>query len=226
MRYSCFSLITLVVTTFCAMSAHAQAPAEPQPAADYDDLALWMAVSLQPDLIPDKLTASFDFEYRRRNNLRETDLYNGIVIVDYLINKHLTVGLGYEMFWNNNPDGYETEYRYYPELIYAVPFQRFSLSLRMRVMNTFTDWNHPSWEHRNRLKIKYSIKSLPISPFASVEPYNQLGRPMYRLNKVRYSAGFTFSSGHHSTDLYYMLENYHTRNFARHVININYTFSF
>jgi hypothetical protein len=102
--------------------------------------------------------------------------------------------------------------------------KKFSASFRSRLMSTFTQWNHPYFEHRNRIKVNYSpIKKIPVKPFAYVEPYHEIAK--YRFHKIRYAAGCAYAFNRHQWDVYYMQEDYRTRPFTRHVIAIDYTYS-
>ncbi|MDR1937952.1 MAG: DUF2490 domain-containing protein, partial [Tannerellaceae bacterium] len=116
------------------------------------------------------------------------------------------------------------EHRYYPEGMLSYRIKKFSASFRSRLMSTFTQWNHPYFEHRNRIKVNYSpIKKIPVKPFAYVEPYHEIAK--YRFHKIRYAAGCAYAFNRHQWDVYYMQEDYRTRPFTRHVIAIDYTYS-
>jgi hypothetical protein len=194
--------------------------------AQESDLASWNIIAVKPRPLAGKWASLLAFEYRRRNNMKETDRYSGFALVDYIISNRLKAGLGYEIFFNNDPEGYGLEHRYYPELIYAMPLGGFNAVWRMRFQNTFKEWENPYWEHRNRLKISYSIKNSGLSPFVYIEAYNRLKEQFYDLNKMRYAGGCNYTAGHQQFDLYYMQEDYHSRDFRRHVIYLEYTYCF
>jgi len=192
-----------------------------------DDIAFWTTVKVDPPAIAERWFTSVILEYRLKNDLKETDLYSALALIDYKIDSHWRAGLGYEFFLNKMPGKDIVEHRYYPQVTYNCKLQRFSVSLRSRVMNTFTEWKKPNWRHRNRLKISYNIKNTPLRPFVYVEPYNSLSKPFYRTNKIRYAGGCSvILAAKQSLDVFYMQESYHTRPFVRHVIGVDYSYSF
>jgi hypothetical protein len=190
---------------------------------DVSDLATWTTVSVNPALMNGKWDALLTFEYRSKENISQTDLYSFMATADYVINRRLRVGLGYEIYFNRTPSGFTREYRYYPGATYSLPLGRFSAALRTRLINTFTKIAHPYWENRTRLKIKYSPSNIPVKPFISAEPYISISKPRFQVNKIRCQSGFSFSSGIHSIDLYYMQEKYYSKDFVRHIICLDYT---
>jgi len=202
---------TIIISVFFALTCF-------KIEAQQSDLASWNVIAIKPEPFADRWASTLAFEYRRRDNMRVTDLYSGFAIVDFIVNKRLKVGLGYEIFFNNNPKGYELEHRYYPELIYSMPLRGFRAAWRIRLQNTFKEWQTPSWEYRNRLKINYPIRRL--SPFVYIESYN---RPKGSLNKLRYAGGCSYTVGCQQFDLYYMQEDYFSRSFRRHVVYLEYT---
>jgi hypothetical protein len=192
--------------------------------AERSDFALWTVIGISPKPVAGRWSSFCGFEYRLKENMNATDLYCGIVNVGYIINDKLQVGLGYEIFLNNCPERYITEHRYYPQAAYSIPLGRLSVTFRSQVMNTFTEWQHPYFEHRNRLKINYSLKETSLKPFIYIEPYSQLEKPSYRINKIRYAVGCSYKFIKQQVDLYYMWEDYHDKLFIRHVANVNYTY--
>jgi hypothetical protein len=200
-------------------------PSQAQNPSDTHDAGLWITAGILPKPIAGKWKTLYLLEYRRKENLQETDLFSGTFNLHYILNPHLLLGLGYEFFLNKGSQGgFTPEHRYYPEAVLSYRIQRFSTSFRSRLMNTFTQWSQPYFEHRNRLKLSYSLpKAIPVKPFAYVEPYHEM--PNYRFRKVRYAAGCTYAINRHQWDVYYMQEDYHTRPFTRHVIAIDYSYS-
>ncbi|MDR1746382.1 MAG: DUF2490 domain-containing protein [Tannerella sp.] len=193
------------------------------------DLGFWTNISITTKPLAGKWNVSYSLEYRRKDNLRAIDLWAGMVNIDYIANSHWRVGAGYEFFLNSTQEGYLPEYRYYPEVLGSYVFQRWKASLRSRLMNTYTNWKQPHIEHRNRLKLSYLIKNAPVHPFIYAEPYNQINSQFYQLNKIRYSIGFTYEPAnykHSQFEIYYMIEKYHLRPFVRHVLEIDYSYSF
>jgi hypothetical protein len=198
-------------------------------AADEDnksDLALWSNLTLKTKPLANKWVGTLELEHRSRNNISATELFRGLLNMDYLISKHLTAGLGYEIYLNNEPDAYLPEHRYFAQGIYTVHVADIEISLRTRIMNTFKEWGKFKWENRNRFKLKYHIGNTGFKPFVYTEPYNSLMSDFYRLNKARYAIGCNYSFGNHGIDLSYMLEKYYTRTFNRHVVYACYIITF
>jgi hypothetical protein len=154
-------------------------------------------------------------------------MWCGMLNADYIVNKYMEAGVGYEVFMNKEASGFSPEYRYYPELVFSYKWERFSGSLRVRAMNTFTQWNDPCWEGRNRVKLTYAIKGTPLKPFVSVEPYHSLHPDAaQRFLKTRYVAGCSYSFGKQKLDVYYLREKYQTKAFVRNVFEIDYSYAF
>ncbi|MDR3262021.1 MAG: DUF2490 domain-containing protein [Tannerella sp.] len=191
------------------------------------DAGWWTNVSIAPKPVNGKWKTLYSLEFRSKDYIREVDLFCGMINLDYVVNEHVQIGAGYELFLNKKSGGgYYPEYRYYPEAIFSYALGRFSAALRSRVMNTYTEWRHPNFDHRNRFKVNYSIKETPLKPFVYVEPYHAIDNCSYRFSKIRYAAGCAYKQGHHQFDLYYLQEDYHLRPFTRHVLEIDYNYSF
>ncbi|GHT44659.1 hypothetical protein AGMMS49965_20720 [Bacteroidia bacterium] len=191
------------------------------------DAGLWAYASVSHKPFAGKWEAIYALEYRSRENFRETSLWCGTVIADYVFNPHIKVGVGYEFFMNREPDGgYSPEHRYYPEAIFSYRTGSLSASFRTRVMNTFTQWNEPYWEARNRLKVGYRIGESSLKPFVAVEPYHALSSVAERFTKIRYYAGCSYAFGRQTLDIYYLREDYRTSPFGRNILAVDYNFAF
>jgi hypothetical protein len=188
------------------------------------DAGLWTTIGVSP-APTGKWKMLFSLEHRSREHFRETSLWCGSMNVYYTVTEYLKLGAGYEFYLNKEEDGgYTPEHRYYPEGILSYAWGQFSANLRIRMMNTFTQWNDPCWETRNRLKLGYSIKGTPLKPFVYTEPYHEIQG--FRFQKIRYAAGCSYVMHSSRLDIYYMRENYQSKPFLRHIIGIDYIYSF
>ncbi len=191
------------------------------------DAGLWTYASVSHKPFAGKWETIYGLEYRSKDNFRETSLWRGSVIADYVFNPHIKVGLGCELFMNRESDGgYSPEYRYYPEAIFSYRTGAFSAGFRMRVMNTFSRWNEPLWETRNRLKVGYRVGKSNLTPFVAVEPFHALSSVAERFKRIRYSAGCSYAFGRQTLDIYYLREDYRTSPLARNVLALYYNFAF
>jgi hypothetical protein len=188
------------------------------------DAGMWTYTSVSPKPIG-QWQLLFAVEHRSKENFRETFLWCGDINVYYKVNKYLKFCAGYEFYLNKEDDGsYSSEHRYYPEANVTYGLGQFTANIRTRVMNTFTQWNDPCWETRNRFKLCYFIKGTPLKPFVYTEPYHTLHN--FQFQKIRYAGGCTYAMSHHQLDFYYMREVYQLKPFFRHVIALDYTYSF
>jgi hypothetical protein len=192
------------------------------------DAGLWTNICVAPRPFAGKWKTLYSLEYRSQDNFRNTSLWCGMVNADYIINQYVEAGVGYEFFLNKEVGGgFSPEYRYYPEVVLSYSWGKFSGSFRARVMNTFTQWNDPNCESRNRLKLAYAIKRTPLKLFAGVEPYHAIYPEVeQRFVKIRYVAGCTYSFGNQKLDLYYLRENYLRKAFERNVLEIDFNYAF
>jgi hypothetical protein len=191
------------------------------------DAGLWAYASVSHKPFAGKWETIYALEYRSKENFRETSLWCGTIIADYVFNPHIKVGMGCEFFMNREPDGrYSPEYRYYPEVIFSYRTGPLSAGFRMRVMNTFTRWNDPYWEARNRLKVGYQIGKSKLKPFVAVEPYHEVRPVAERFKKIRYYAGCSYGFGRQTLDIYYLREDYRTTPFVRNILAVDYNFAF
>jgi hypothetical protein len=192
------------------------------------DAGLWIFAGISPKPFGGKWRMLYGLEYRSKEHFRETSLWCASVNVNYIFNPFIQIGTGYEFFMNREADGrFSPEYRYYPEAILSCGWELFSVSLRSRVMNTFTQANDPHWEGRNRLKASYAIRGTGLKPFVAVEPYHEIYPAKHRFRKIRYFAGCSVAlDSRQKFDVYYLRENYLHEAFLRNVIQVEYNFSF
>ncbi|MDR1981469.1 MAG: DUF2490 domain-containing protein [Tannerellaceae bacterium] len=217
-----------IKTLFIAISAHLVCfTGIAQDQADKQDVGTWTNVTIASKLIAGKWKTWYSLEYKSKENLRELDTSSAMFKFHYLINNHVSIGMGYEFFLKNAGNGELTHrHRYFPEGMLSYTINRFSFIFRSRLMNTFLQWIHPYFEHRNMLRVSYTLEKIPVKPFISAEPYHEIVEKKYRFYKGRYAVGGSYIfKKRHQLDLYYMQEFFHTIPFTRHVIGIDYIYS-
>jgi len=191
-----------------------------------DDLGLWLNADLDMKW-HQKWQSVFIGEFRAKNNIRSVDLYSGGIFTNYILHRFLRVGLGYELFFNNtsNKDK-KTEHRMMIQSVVQYPYKGFRFALRTSFMDSFYDFSDPNFGMRNRIKIDYTISKSDFRPFAFTELYHGFDHGMFH-QKNRYSIGlgYNFISSQ-QIDLYYMIEDFSTKKFTRHVIGLGYSYSF
>jgi hypothetical protein len=191
------------------------------------DGGLWANVCVTPKPINGKWKTAYSIEYRSKENFRTTSLLCGMLNGDYIFNDYIQAGVGYEYFLNREADGkYSPEHRYYPEAILSYRVGALSAALRSRVMNTFTQWNAPHWEGRNRLKITYALKGKKVRPFVAVEPFHEIYPVEHRFKRIRYLAGVSCGKGRQRWDVYYLREDYVSKALVRNILAIDYSYAF
>ena len=192
------------------------------------DAGLWVNFSVTPKPIAQRLFVTYSLEYRSKENFRTTSLWCGAVNVYYNLNSWFKAGAGYEHFLTKDADGrYTPEYRYYPAVLFSFRKGSFAGSLRSYMMNTFTQWNDPHWEWRNKLKMSYQLREIKLKPFVAVEPYHAIyPGDDYLFKKVRYFAGFSYSFGRHTLDSYYLRESFYNKPFINNIIGVEYNIAF
>lgn len=144
-------------------------------------------------------------------------------------------------------------YRAYVGLTGNVDLGRFNISLRERWQYTYRasytavrDYYNKAGEYnytkddkrdsksynvlRSRLAIEYDIASCPLSPFASVEVYNNM-TDSWTTDKVRYSGGIEWKvNKHNAIDLTYYYQDVHGEDadddINSHYISLGYKYKF
>lgn len=191
------------------------------------DIGLWVNADVAPKAIAGRWQPLFSLEYRSRDNLRKIDLFCSTLLMDYMVNKHLITGAGYEIFAIKPDEGrFGLEHRFYPEIIVRIPFANFSASIRARLQNTFVRFSGSNWSTRVRFKLGYKLTAIPLNPYISIEPYHHIdGIVHYRFSKLRCIAGFAYTIPNQQFDVYYLVEKYKTP-FTRHVAGLGYCYLF
>ena len=161
------------------------------------DLGLALSVELQKNLMQN-LDASLEQEVRLIDNNIGFDRTITSLGLDYsLFKRRVKVGAYYGFIYRYNNDFlFEPRHRYYFNLSYRQPWERWTFSWRGRFQGTYRDENrgeykiNPRYIMRNRLEIEYSVWGRPWKPYVSCEFFNELNNPMgNELTRIRYQAG-------------------------------------
>ena len=145
--------------------------------------------------------------------------------------------------YNNwRPSFWGSRHRFFADVAGTLKLDRFNISLRERWQYTYRpgqtttryDFDNSWWEDtdvssknshvlRSRLQVKYDIPKSKITPFASVELYNN-----WSLQKVRYTIGADWKiAKRHEISAFYRYVNKSDDDESNgHVIGLGYTFKF
>ena len=161
------------------------------------DVGFSLSMELQKNLMQN-LDASLEQEVRLIDNNIGFDRTITSLGLDYaFFNRKIKVGAYYAFIYRYNNDFiFEPRHRYYFNLAYRQPWQRWTFSWRGRFQSTYRDENrgaykiNPRYIMRNRFEIEYSIWGRPWKPYISCEVFNELNNPLgNELTRIRYQAG-------------------------------------
>ncbi|MFR9649235.1 MAG: DUF2490 domain-containing protein [Rikenellaceae bacterium] len=134
-------------------------------------------------------------------------------------------GSSYSMSgFGNNYDS-EVSHRYAFDVTYKEKFGRFTPSFRVRY-NNFTDEDIDDKEFlRYRAKVDYNIRKCKITPYLSVEAYQDLTENL--LYKMRYATGFDFDMNKKSAiSLDYKFDFYCLEYKNANIFSVGYKYKF
>lgn len=160
------------------------------------DLELWPSVKLEKAW-DNGLAVSLEQEFRLGHNVSEVNKYFTQVGVEYEVNKYVAIGGAYRFIKNrNNDDVFEKQHRLFADLSLSYKFGKLGIGYRLRYQNqddsfiASSDGDTPQGDIRNRIKLKYKIKKLNLTPFIGAELYRayEKGESAF-FSKVRYTIG-------------------------------------
>lgn len=188
------------------------------------DLASW--IYIEADITGSHWQGVLSGEFRLKDNIGKVDLYSGGLFGYYLFSKAFKMGVGYEYFANDLGSGkLESEHRTMIQSVVQYPVANFKLAWRSSFMDTFYKLSDPNFGVRNRLKADYYLEKVHLKPFVYTEIYHELESGI-KHQKNRYATGINYMiKNNQQFDLYYMIEDYHSRKFTRHVIGLGYCIS-
>ncbi len=188
----------------------------------------WTSVELNKDLNK-KISLSFSPEVRFTNQFN-VDEYFFEAGADYKLCKYLKVGGNYR-FLINEREKKSTEYygRIALDLKGKYEINKLGIHLRTRYCNysEFDSEEDNSAEPylRYRLKLKYNISKLNITPLVSMELFHQLNDN--EINKTRTTVGLEYKMGKVSKlGLKYLVQNYLDDDYRKNILSLEYKISF
>jgi len=137
-------------------------------------------------------------EVRLINNDKGFDRSVTSIGLDYaLFDKRLKLGAYYAFIYlYNNDHFFEPRQRYYLNLSYMHPVDRFTFSWRGRFQGTYRDENigeykiNPKYITKNKVEVKYAVWGRPWKPYISSDLSTDLNNPKGNyLTRIRYQGG-------------------------------------
>lgn len=169
-----------------------------------------------------KITLEFTPELRFNNNL-SADRHLLQAGIKYKVIKPISFGISYRIEGNKR-DTKPTEYfsRYSIKATLKKKFYRFNTSARLCYSN-YDDDESDSDYMRYKGAIKYDIPKSKITPFISVEAYQNFDNSDF--HKMRYSTGLNYKIIKKSyIQIGYKLDYYLNKYKNRHIISIGYKY--
>lgn len=191
-----------------------------------NDLGMWINADL--DIAwNNKWQSVFTAELRAKDDISQIDLYSLGSFTNYNWTKFFRLGFGYELFANNVKNHrIKWEHRMMIQSNIQHSVGRIKIGWRSSYMDTFYSFSDPNFGMRNRLKVDYSLPKNQIKPFVSTELYHKFDHGIGH-QKNRYTGGIHYKfKAKQQLDFYYMIEDYSTKTFTRHVIGIGYSYTF
>lgn len=203
--------------------------------AQEPDYGIWGAVSGKYEFIKN-LDAEFKIGLKSEEKLTIIEQYYFEPGLSYGITKWLSAGVSYKLLRKYEDDErFHIRHRQYLYMKGDVEAGRLALSLRtmyQRTTRTFIEKEKhriPEKFMRVKLQADYDIKSSPLKPFISYEPFIPVDKgDGFEFEKSRYSAGVDLKLSKHSRlEAGYLLEDYKKEeDGSLHVLSLEYKFSF
>jgi len=150
------------------------------------------------DLFLRNLNLTVEEEVRLIDNIKGFDRSVTSLGLDYsFFEKRMKVGGYYAFIYlYNDKHYYEPRHRYYLNLSFKQPWQRYTFSWRGRVQGTYRDENrgayktNPKYIMKNKFEIEYSVWGRPWKPYISCDFSTELNNPIgNELTRIRYQGG-------------------------------------
>lgn len=173
---------------------------------------IWTSISLEKK-INDKWKIGSELEFRTLGFSFDRERLTLQVSTDYSVIKNLSLGTGYNYLNVNDSykfsndairEYFQNRHRIYLQLAWKQKIGDFTFLLRERAQTTFKDESdrlnengeintnriNPDFIWRNRAKLSYNIKKLPVTPSFVFETYYLLNDPdqvrIYETNQIDY----------------------------------------
>ncbi|MDR0537967.1 MAG: DUF2490 domain-containing protein [Tannerellaceae bacterium] len=187
-----------------------------------------------------KWEAGMEIEYRRKENMSLTDQIRGGADMNYILNKYIKLGVGYELIADKKKkkDIFAWRNRFMMNVSFTYKYRGFTIGWRPRMQTTlmsdlesndyYTD--NYRWVSRNRFSLKYNIPHSPLNPYVRFEVFNHLFNEMKPLlYKKRISTGIEYKiNKRHIFSLGYINENetFQAQTYKANIIQAGWMFSF
>ena len=184
----------------------------PMVSAQDSDFGIWTSLEVKKKIFPG-FDASFEGEFRTRNDVGTIDRWSAGVDLSYSINSYLKLGGAYNLINYNHPKReWEVGHRYSFYATGSYVWNRIELSLREKYQQTYrvgvsetASRANPKKIMRSRLQLAYNLPKSKLTPYTSVEFYHTLNNPQGNdLEKTRYTLGTEYKINKRSKlDLFY-----------------------
>jgi outer membrane receptor protein involved in Fe transport len=187
------------------------------------DAKLWTGISVSKKI--NDFNFSISEEYRRSENLSQTDKIFTEFDISYKVIKNLTAGITYRFNQDRNFEqgGFDFNHRFNFDLGYDYDFNDFEFSLRTRYQVSKEIYSSDKL-NRNKLAIKYKLNK-QIHPYVSYELFYQFN-DIRAFNRDRIEMGTKYKiNKNNSLKLGYIFEDkFNRKNLEHnHIYFINYS---
>jgi hypothetical protein len=203
--------------------------------AQEPDYGIWGAVSGKYEFLKN-LDAEFKLGLKAEEKLTVIDYYYFEPGLSFKFTKWLSTGYSYRLIRKHEDDGiYHNRHRHYFYIKGDAEAGRFAFSIKpmyQRTSRTYIEKDRhliPEKFIRVKLQAEYDIKSSPVRPFISYEPYIPIDKGNgFEFEKTRYSAGADIKLSKNSRlEAGYLLEDYKKEEDGNlHVLSLEYKLAF
>ncbi len=199
------------------------------------DLEMWNSISVSKKL-SDHWRVSLSEEFRFKKDISRFDVYFTDVGLDYKINKHFTVDLGYRFYQNKNSDNeFKSQHRLSAGIAYKQKLNNFTFGYKLKLQNKDEDFLSVNSENnvynlRNKLSVDYNIKNFKLDPYFQVELFRkyETGEDA-SFSKLRWTLGSSYPVTKKSDiQLFYRIDNELNQSYAKdtYILGLGYKISF
>lgn len=193
--------------------------------AQSDDFTTWTTMKVNYKLDP-KFTLTGALELRTEDDVKAIDRWGLALSGSYDVLSFLKLEAGYETHYRNLGEfGWKFRHRYRLGATASYRWQWLNISLRERFQQTFDQGNVAS-RLRSRLKVGYKPSKGIVSPYFSIEIYQNLGdAPFWRADRMRYRPGIEIALAKAwSLDAFYCYQ--YEKGTGKNVIGLECGFTF
>jgi hypothetical protein len=212
--------------------------------AQDDNFHTWTSVGIKKSI--NNLELSSEAEIRKAGFYEKTLRSSLEIAAYYDISKVIEVGPAYTLiqFYDSKYNDYQIRHRFDFAVTGKLKINRFTLRLREQIEYTKKDESdrirdngsidtyriNPELLWRNRLKISYNVKGIPLTPSLAAESFYQLNNPDGNIfEKFRYTMSLSYKvAKHHEFQLFNLINQDRTEpdSQTEYVLGLGYTFDF